>query len=271
MDILLKTAIDAALMAGERLKSGFRSSFAVSFKEHKHNLVTEYDLASEQIIINHIKSIFPNHSFLSEEAGLKQSDLSDIQWIIDPLDGTVNFSHGIPLFSVSIAAVQQQNILCGVVYAPMTDELFYAEAGKGAFLNNQPIAVSDATSLLDAILVTGFPYNVHENPGNCIGHFSQFAHLGIPIRRLGSAAIDLAYIASGRFDGFWEVLLQPWDIAAGTLIVREAGGSVIDYQGNQLNVLQTGSLIATNGKLDSEILSNLALADIHFPKGMYRE
>lgn len=270
MDSLLNTAIEAARKAGALLKEGFRSQFSVSSKSRFHDLVTEYDVRSETIIMEHIRTHFPTHSILSEESG-NHVNSSDITWVIDPLDGTVNFAHGIPLFCISIAAIQNNYILIGVIYAPMTDELFTAERGKGAYYNGEKIHVTDVSTLSKSFLVTGFPYSVSDNPGHCIEHFSHLVSLGIPVRRLGSAALDLAYVASGRFDGFWEVLLQPWDMAAGTLLVRESGGIVIDYHGKQLNMDTSSSIIAGNSVLAHEILIELQKVDHVYQSGDFHE
>jgi len=270
METLLNTAIEAARNAGALLKEGFRSQFSVSSKTQYHDLVTEYDLRAEVIIMEHIRATFPMHAILTEESGHHETN-SDITWVIDPLDGTVNFAHGIPLFCISIAAISNNEILVGVIYSPMTDELFTAEQGKGAYCNGNPIKVTDITTLTKSFLVTGFPYSVSDNPGHCIEHFSHLVSMGIPIRRLGSAALDLAYVASGRFDGFWEVLLQPWDMAAGSLIVREAGGIVIDYHGKQLNMKASSSIIAGNSILAHEILIELQKVDHVYQSGEFHE
>ncbi len=251
-------AVDAAQTAGALLRSGFGSTFNISSKAERHDLVTDYDYRSEQTIISMIKAQFPHHRFLAEESGATQdsSAESNVRWIIDPLDGTVNFAHAVPIFSVSIAAEVDGELFCGVIYQPMLDELFVAEKGKGAWLNGTKLHVSKTTALTDSFLVTGFPYIVAENPSNCIDHFSRFLQLGIPIRRLGSAALDLAYTAAGRFDAFWEVSLSPWDVAAGVLLVREAGGKVCDYSGRSY-VVGNGSIVASNGLFEHEILEVL--------------
>lgn len=265
MNALLQTAIDAAQKAGTVLKEGFRTDYTISSKSQIHDLVTEYDHKSEAIIIETIRSSFPDHQILTEESGHHASD-GDITWIIDPLDGTVNFAHGIPFFCVSIAAIQGTDILCGVIYSPMTEELFTAEMGEGAFLNGQPYKVTQQTSLLHSFLVTGFPYSVKENPLHCIDHFAHIVGMGIPIRRLGSAALDLAYVAVGRFDGFWEVALQPWDMAAGALLVKEAGGIVIDYSGNDLNVMKSSSIIAGNIDIVKALRNEIDSVNLTIPK-----
>lgn len=265
MNALLQTAIDAAQKAGKVLKEGFGTDYTISSKSQIHDLVTEYDHKSEAIIIETIRSSFPDHQILTEESGLHGS-YGDITWIIDPLDGTVNFAHGIPFFCVSIAAIQGSDILCGVIYSPMTEELFSAEKDGGAFLNGNSYKVTQQTSLLHSFLVTGFPYSVKENPLHCIEHFAHIVGMGIPIRRLGSAALDLAYVAVGRFDGFWEVALQPWDMAAGALLVKEAGGIVIDYSGNDLNVMQSSSIIAGNINIVKALRNEIDSVNLTIPK-----
>ena len=265
MNALLQTAIDAAQKAGKVLKEGFGTDYTISSKSQIHDLVTEYDHKSEAIIIETIRSSFPDHQILTEESGLHGS-YGDITWIIDPLDGTVNFAHGIPFFCVSIAAIQGTDILCGVIYSPMTEELFSAEKDGGAFLNGNSYKVTQQISLLHSFLVTGFPYSVKENPLHCIEHFAHIVGMGIPIRRLGSAALDLAYVAVGRFDGFWEVALQPWDMAAGALLVKEAGGIVIDYSGNDLNVMQSSSIIAGNIDIVKALQNEIDSVNLTIPK-----
>jgi myo-inositol-1(or 4)-monophosphatase len=260
---LLAIAQQAALAAGELLKKGFGTSFRVDNKEGRHNLVTEYDHAAEQLIVETIRAKFPDHVFLGEEGGGSLAPAPNtIRWIIDPLDGTVNFAHSIPIFCVSIGVEfilpdSTGELLCGVIYAPMTNELFTGERGKGAWLNGLPIHVSTTEKLDDAILVTGFPYNAADNPNNCIDHFTSFVRLGLPVRRLGSAAIDLAYLAAGRFDGYWEVSLNPWDVAAGKLLLYEAGGLMTQYDGSPHNIMQ-GTMLASNGRIHAEMAAVLA-------------
>ncbi|OGU17437.1 MAG: hypothetical protein A2X61_09030 [Ignavibacteria bacterium GWB2_35_12] len=251
-------AVESALKAGKILKEGFGTSFIISNKIGKNNLVTEFDKRSESIIIENIKSVFPGHVFLAEESGNTGIATSgSVLWIIDPLDGTVNFAHSLPIFSISIAAVQNKEILCGVVYHPILDELFVAEKGKGAFLNGKEIKVSNSDDLESGFLVTGFPYNVNSNPCGCIEHFVSIIQRGIPVRRLGSAALDLAYVACGRFDGFWEINLNPWDVAAGILLVQEAGGLVTQYN-KEKYWLDDQTMIATNGKIHKQICDVLS-------------
>lgn len=246
-------AMQVALGAGKILLDGFGSDFKIDSKEGRNNLVTEYDKKSEKYIIDTISKAFPTHSFLAEESGKSQNFHSDdIIWVVDPLDGTVNFAHNLPIFSVSIAAVKNNEILTGVVYHPILNELFVAEKGKGAFLNDKPISVSKNADLATSFLVTGFPYDPNTTHKKCICSFSDFIGMGIPVRRLGSAALDLAYVANGRFDGFWEIKLNPWDVAAGILLVREAGGKVTQYDGTEAGI-NDESLVATNSLIHNDI------------------
>lgn len=255
---LTKIAVDSALKAGEILREGFGTNFKISNKEGKNNLVTEYDNKSENFIIDNIHKKFPSHIFLAEESGKTGVEAQDIvRWIIDPLDGTVNFAHNIPIFSVSIAAELNGDLLCGVIYHPILDELFIAQKGQGANLNNKPLKVSENNNISTSFLVTGFPYNVNQNPCNCVDSFVDVVKNGIPVRRLGSAALDLAYVAAGKFDGFWEINLNPWDVAAGVLLVKEAGGKITQYNENPYDVYKQ-SILATNGKIHSQ-LSNVLM------------
>lgn len=251
---LTLNAIEAALLAGEILKQGFGSHFKISSKKGRHNLVTEYDHESERAILSFLKKNVPNSHFLSEEGGNIGDTSNSIYWIIDPLDGTVNFAHRIPIFSVSIAALQGDKIVSGVIFQPITQELFVAQTGAGAFLNGSQIQVSKTSSMEKAILATGFPYDLAENPSHCIEHFVDVLKLGVPVRRMGSAAIDLAYSAAGRFDAFFEVSLSPWDIAAGKLILEEAGGMLTHWDGSSMDIHSEKSVLASNGNLHEEML-----------------
>lgn len=251
---LLETAKESALQAGKILKKGYGTTFKIDNKVGRNNLVTEFDLLSEKTIIKNIKSRYPTHRFLAEESGHSGSeDKNEIIWVIDPLDGTVNFAHSIPIFSVSIAAMMNNEIVAGAIYNPMLDELFYASRGEGAFLNDKLIVVSDSDDIHTSLLVTGFPYNVDKNPYDCVGTFVKIVLNGIPIRRLGSAALDLAYVACGRFDGFWEAELHPWDMAAGAIIVEEAGGKVSKFDGSKFDI-NSNTIAATNGIIHKQIL-----------------
>jgi myo-inositol-1(or 4)-monophosphatase len=252
-------AVEAALKAGKILRDGFGSVFTISNKEGKNNFVTEFDKLSEKKIIDYISSRYPDHFFLAEESGSTGAKNNGaVRWIIDPLDGTTNFAHNLPIFSISIAAEYNGELLCGVIYQPILDELFLAIRNKGAFLNNSPIQVSSNNDFDSSFLVTGFPYNINQNPCHCIDNFVDIILRGIPVRRLGSAALDLAYVAAGRFDGFWEINLNPWDIAAGVILVEEAGGVVTQYDGNPYKI-GCQSILATNGKIHDSISGALAV------------
>lgn len=255
---LLNIAIEASTVAGSILLDGFGKPLSVRSKEGMHNLVTEYDTRAEAAIIELLQRTTPHATILAEESG-RQAGSEDLLWIIDPLDGTVNFAHNIPIFCISIAAMMQGQLVCGVIYNPISQELFTTVVGEGAFLHGQRLRVSSTHTLSEAILVTGFPYNVAENPLHCIDQFSAVVRKGLPVRRLGSAALDLAYTAAGRFDAFWESVLQPWDMAAGVLMVTEAGGRVTHY-GNSPFELSTSSIIASNGYIHDELSSLLEFA-----------
>lgn len=250
-------AVEAALMAGDLLRTGYGSHLTISSKEGKHNLVTNYDTKAEKAILDFISDQVDDSHFLAEESGSVGKDLGGIYWIIDPLDGTVNFAHEIPIFSVSIAASMNGVVQSGVIYQPMTHELFVAEKGKGAFLNGKKIKVSDVFHIESAILATGFPYNLAQNPFHCIDHFVDILKLGIPVRRMGSAAIDLAYTAAGRFEGFFEVALSPWDVAAGVLLIQEAGGKVSHWDGTPFDIHSKETIFASNGHIHDAMASIL--------------
>ncbi len=251
---MLKPALFEAARAGAtEILRFFNTNFTVSNKEGVNNLVTEADHASEKAIMDVIRRHFPDHHILSEETGEIIQD-SRYKWIIDPIDGTVNFAHGIPLNCVSIAIEHAGEIIMGAVYNPHLNEFYFAEKGKGAFLNDQPIRVSEQTKTINACLVTGFPYTYINMPNGPLEIFERFVRKGVPVRRLGSAAIDLCWVAAGRFDGFYEHKLEAWDSAAGYLIVEEAGGKVTDHEGNKFSVYQH-RVLATNGKIHDEMVS----------------
>lgn len=252
------SAIEVAKKAGELLKEGFHSKYKITNKEGIHNLVTEYDIKSEKFIAQELKAKFPKSCFLGEEEGASE-EKSDLKWIVDPIDGTVNFAHHIPFFCISIALQKNSEIISGVVYSPLLDELFVAEKNKGAFCQDQKIEASKISSVEKAILSTGFPYNLKDNPEQCIDRFMKFLKLGIPIRRLGSAAMDMCYVAAGRFDGFWETNLGPWDCAAGKLMVEEAGGKISKWDGSEFVLGPKNTLIASNGKIHETLVNMLQL------------
>ncbi len=248
--------IEIAKQAGKILLEGFGKSFVIENKEGKNNLVTEYDRKSEEFIITNLQKRFPDFAFIAEESGISNNTHNQFFWVIDPLDGTVNYAHNLPIFSVSIALIHQKQVLSGVIYNPILDELFVAELNKGAFLNGRRLFVSKCNKLEDSFLVTGFPYNIDKNPSHCIDQFVRMLQMGIPVRRLGSAALDLAYVAAGRFDGFWEINLNPWDVAAGVLIVTEAGGKVTQYNGDDYWIFDN-NILATNGHIHNELSESL--------------
>lgn len=253
---LIPSVAQLARNAGAMLKDGFGGRVTARDKDGAHNLVTEYDLRVEAYLLEELSKLVPNSAFLGEETG-RHTGQAEVTWIVDPLDGTVNFAHGIPMFCVSIGAVVDGELALGVIYQPMLDELFTGWKGAGAYLNGSPIRVSTTDRLSESILVTGFPYNVRDNPDCCIDQFARVLHQGLPIRRLGSAALDLAYTAAGRFDGFWEVRLHPWDMAAGVVLVREAHGMVSQYE-NQPFELGHNSIVATNGLIHTQLIELLA-------------
>lgn len=251
------TAIEAALFSGDLLARGYGTNFDVKSKKEFHNLVTEYDNESERQIIAFIRSKYPNHAFLAEETGGKDPTSDQYQWVIDPLDGTVNFAHSIPMFSVSIALRKAGKVLAGVVFHPLLHELFVAERGKGAFLNGKKIAVTGVSELKKSILAMGFPYYLEEKSEECIKPMNQVLKMGVPIRRIGVASLDLAYVACGRFDGFFEHSLGPWDCAAGNLLIEEAGGKVTTWQGEPLDICSYDPIMATNGLIHEELSKKL--------------
>ena len=250
--MIQQTLIEATKAGAEEILRFFNKSFKVSNKEGVNNLVTEADHASEKAILSVIQNRFPDHQILAEESG-KILQESTYKWIIDPIDGTVNFAQGIPLNCVSIGIEKDGEIIMGAVYNPHLNEFFFAEKGKGATLNDQSIHVSNRTETLKACLVTGFPYTYINQPNGPLETFEKFVTKGVAVRRLGSAAIDLCWVAAGRFDGFYEHKLEPWDSAAGFLIVEEAGGKVTDHSGSAYSIYQHG-LLATNGKIHAEML-----------------
>jgi myo-inositol-1(or 4)-monophosphatase len=256
---LLNFAIQMAHDAGRVLAEKFGKTIQVTHKGDI-NIVTEADLAAERLIIDRIGSHYPRHSILSEEAGKVDSIVgtdSEWRWIIDPLDGTTNYSHGYPVFAVSIGLEKAGEIVVGVVYDPMREELFAAEKGGGATLNGRRIQVSNVDDLNRAMLCTGFPYSVREK-SNFAHHFTSFIMHSQAVRRDGAAAIDLAYVACGRFDGFWEDGLNPWDAAAGLLLIEEAGGRVSEYDGSKFN-LYAPPILASNGLIHEQMMHVLTL------------
>ena len=249
----LSTAIRAALAAGRTHRRFFRQNPAVH-KKGPIDLVTAADLQAEKDFRVLIAAEWPTHEVLGEEgAAARTTSGATCRWIIDPLDGTTNFAHGLALFCVSIALEIDGQVEIGVVYDPTSEELFTAERGGGARLNGEPLRVSDTSQLIDGLLCTGFPYSIREGPGSQVDVFSAFLGRARAVRRLGSAALDLCYVAAGRFDAFWEEKLHAWDMAAGALIVQEAGGRVTRYDSGRIDLFR-GQIVASNGRLHAEIV-----------------
>jgi myo-inositol-1(or 4)-monophosphatase len=251
--LFLATAIEAVVGAGDLHMAHFGRAIEVS-KKGRIDLVTEVDVAVERGFRAMVAARFPDHDVLAEEFGaIEGRRAARHRWILDPLDGTTNYAHGLPIFCASLALEIDGRLEVGAVYDPWRRELFTAERGGGAFLNGRPLRVSQARTLLDALLVTGFPYNVHESAAPVVGLFGEFIARAQAVRRLGSAALDLCYVAAGRMDGFWEERLKPWDVAAGAVIVEEAGGRITSIDGGAFD-LHKASLIASNGGIHEEML-----------------
>ncbi len=249
---MLNFAIETVRDAGQILLEKFGRKINIT-KKGDINLVTEADLASEALIIERIKSYYPKHSILAEEAGnaVIIGGENTWKWIIDPLDGTTNYAHGYPCFCVTLALEHEGEIVLGVTFDPTRNELFAAERGRGATLNNKPIRVSETEEMGNALIVTGFPYDFKDR-ADFARHFEDMLLSTRGVRRDGSAAIDMAYVACGRFDGFWEEGLNPWDVAAGVLLIEEAGGQVSYYNGSKFSIY-TPPILASNGLLHGEM------------------
>jgi myo-inositol-1(or 4)-monophosphatase len=233
-----------ARSAGTILREGYGKQHEIS-RKGRIDLVTEIDHRSEAYLLAQVREKFPEHTIHSEESGLMTGQ-EQATWFIDPLDGTTNYAHSVPIFSVSIAFCEGGHFQLGVVYDPMRDECFTAERGKGAWLNGERIHVSETTEFTRGLLVTGFPYEVPPGKPDNLAHFAHFTRLSQGVRRLGSAALDLCYVAAGRFDGYWELTLKPWDFAAGALIVEEAGGRVSRVHGEPDLLQPPFSVLAGN-------------------------
>ncbi|MDQ2747742.1 MAG: inositol monophosphatase [Acidobacteriota bacterium] len=254
---MLNFAIETARQAGQILLDKFGRNIKIS-KKGEIDLVTEADLASEKLIIERIKSHYPKHSILAEESGeaLNPNGENTFKWVIDPLDGTTNYAHGYPCWCVNLALEHDGEIIVGVTFDPTRDELFAAEKGGGATLNNKPIRVSNTEKLSEALIVTGFPYDF-KSKENFAEHLNGFLLKSRGVRRDGSAAIDMAYVACGRFDGFWEEGLHAWDVAAGVLLIEEAGGRVSYYDDSKFSIYNP-PICADNGLIHHEMLAILA-------------
>jgi myo-inositol-1(or 4)-monophosphatase len=247
-----RVAVDAARAAGRLLRDELSGSRRIAYKGAPTNLVTEMDRRAEAEILGRLRGAFPDDAILAEETGAA-AGRSGRRWIVDPLDGTTNYAHGLPVFGVSIALETERRIVLGVVYDPTRDELFVGERGGGATLNDAPVRVSATAALGEALLVTGFPYNIRETRDTNLAEYAAFSVRARAVRRLGSAVIDLAYVACGRFDGFWELTLGAWDVAAGGLLVEEAGGALTGIDGGPMDV-DAPTLVASNGRIHEQIL-----------------
>jgi len=244
-----------AMEAGKLLIKKNRSGSKVKLKG-RIDLVTDADLASEKYIIKALRDSFPDFSILAEEGSSVETG-SDFRWVIDPLDGTTNFAHNFPFYCVSIGLEYQGNVILGVVYDPEREEQFYAYSGGGAFLNGRKIKVSDSSKLEKSLLATGFPYDIGTSREDNLKYFRRFVKQAQAVRRAGSAALDLCYLACGRFDGFWELKLHPWDCAAGIIIITEAGGRVTDFYGRNFSIYDK-YILASNGRIHSQMKKVLA-------------
>jgi myo-inositol-1(or 4)-monophosphatase len=256
--LLLPEVSATAIAAGKLLLQNVSRHRLVHFKG-KINLVTEMDLKSEKLIVARLRKLLPDASFLTEEGSAVEND-APYKWVIDPLDGTTNYAHTFPIWCVSIALEWYGEIVLGCVYDPNRDELFTAVKGKPARLNGKLIRVSERRRLGESLLATGFPYDIQTSSINNLDHFVSFARTARAIRRAGSAALDLCYLAMGRFDGFWELKLHPWDTAAGMLMVKQAGGKVTDFHGKPFSIYSE-KLLASNGAIHSQMIRVLTTDD----------
>jgi myo-inositol-1(or 4)-monophosphatase len=258
MELTLTIIEELARQAGEILRQGYRQRPGLEPRiqidsKGVIDVVTEYDRRSEAFLLDQIKRRFPHHRVVAEESG-ELTGHDCCQWFIDPLDGTVNYAHGIPIFAVSIGYAEEGVLRLGAIYDPLRQELFSAEQGRGAWLNGERIQVSRTEDFNHALFVTGFPYDIRENPDNNLEEYARFTLLTQGVRRLGSAALDLSYVAAGRLDAFWEMRLSPWDIAAGALIAGEAGAVVSDLEGSPDFMSSPYSILAANPYLYPRIL-----------------
>jgi myo-inositol-1(or 4)-monophosphatase len=258
MQEFLDVAIAAARQAGDCQLRSFAAPIGIDLKGDK-NLVTEIDRESERLITSHILKHFPDHTILAEEGEYPQGN-SGFRWIIDPLDGTTNYTHGFPWFCVSIGLESDGELVAGVIFNPVYGELFTAIKGEGAWMDGTRMQVSSRSPLASTLLGTGFPYDCATDPANNFDNFIAFQKAARGIRRAGAAALDLAYVAAGRLDGFWELKLKPWDVAAGVLMVREAGGTVTSFDGSTYNV-ENHRIVASNGLIHDEMIAKLGSMD----------
>lgn len=268
---MLETAKRIALEAGALLRKGQEEGFKLDRKSTSIDLVTEYDRLAEDLVVSNLTRAFPGHGIVAEEGSSRECKSPEgYRWYIDPLDGTNNFAHHIPQFSVSIALFREDIPEIGVVYDPMKEELFYARRGEGAFLNDRPLRVSQAATVEESILASGFPYDRHTDPVNNLDQLGAFIKKCQGFRRFGSCALDLSAVAAGRYDGFWEFKLSSWDIAAGVLIAAEAGATVTRIDGSPLGYLtERNHIVVSNGKIHQEMLEILqpTLTPLHLKTG----
>jgi myo-inositol-1(or 4)-monophosphatase len=255
---ILPIAETIARRAGAIVMEGFGRACQV-WQKGTIDFVTEFDRRSEDLIVSALQKEFPEHAILAEETGLHPRT-SEYQWVVDPIDGTTNFAHGFPVFAISLGLLRGSAPVAGVVYDPLHEELFAAELGQGATLNGRPIHVSSQASLGQALLATGFAYDIRTNPRNNLAPFGHFMLRTQGVRRLGSAALDCAWTAAGRLDGYWEFHIKPWDIAAGGLIVREAGGRTTSADGDE-DFMPTGTIVTSNALLHEQMLRVLREGD----------
>ena len=250
-----RVAVDAARAAGQLLRRELPRTRQVSFKGSPTDLLTEMDARAEQLVVEALLAAFPDDGILGEE-GSARPGRSGRRWIIDPLDGTTNYAHGVPMFCVGIGLEDRGRIVLGVVYEPSRDELYVGERGAGAWLNDARLSVSTTDALGASLLATGFPYSIRVSTETNLPEYSAFAVRARGVRRFGSALLDLAYVAAGRFDGFWELRLSPWDVAAAGILVEEAGGHLTDLTGGPLDI-DRPSVVASNGRIHDQILAVL--------------
>jgi len=258
LDTIADVAMSSAGAATKILRKGFEGVYKVFSKGEQHDLVTEIDLAVDKAIIEKIHAAFPDHNILSEESGSEIRNLDAPTWVIDPLDGTFNFVHKIPYFATSIGVWHNNEVLFGIVSIPMTNELFWAKKGFGAFVNDMPIYVSQTDVLTDCVLATGIPYYEAGQITPTVEVFSKMLALGCPIRAFGSCAIDLCYLAAGRLDGYWMPKVYPWDMLGAFCIIREAGGMLSLYNGGAYKELLVSAIVASNGKIHKPLIEKIA-------------
>jgi myo-inositol-1(or 4)-monophosphatase len=253
----LDAAREIALETGALQRERFAEPRVIETKSSAIDLVTDVDRASDELIVRRIAQAFPDDTVLTEETGRAREGSSGYRWVIDPLDGTTNYAHGLPHYAVSLGIEREDERVVGVIFDPMRQELFSCERGAGAFLNDEPIRVSSASALEESLLATGFAYDVHSGKLENLEYFARFMRRARAVRRAGSAALDLAYVACGRFDGFWEMHLHSWDVAAGLLLIEEAGGRTSDLDGGPAPA-SGERLVASNGVLHEALLEVLS-------------